>query len=148
VIQLKNKLLVEIIWIVAVIAILSWAAVSNASYLETNQNAIANPANSDPVGIVINVTGYQWAWAFEYPNGTITTDKLVLEVNQTYTLVITSKDVIHDLYIPQFGVQSYAVPGHPNQVTIEPKKTGTFLFECVEYCGEYHYEMRGTVVVT
>ena len=62
---MKNKLLVEIIWIVAVIAILSWAAVSNASYLETNQNAIANPANGDPVGIVINVTGYQSAWAFE-----------------------------------------------------------------------------------
>lgn len=145
---MKNRLLVEIIWIVAVVAILSWAAVSNASYISANQNYIANPQYGDPAGVVINVTGYQWAWAFQYPNGTITTDKLVLSVNTTYTLVINSKDVIHDLYIPQFGVQAYAVPGHPNQVTIEPKTTGTFILECVEYCGEYHYQMRGTVVVT
>ncbi|MEM3643146.1 MAG: hypothetical protein QXU70_04635 [Thermoplasmatales archaeon] len=71
-----------------------------------------------------------------------------MTVNTTYTLIVTSKDVIHDLYIPQFGVQVYAVYGHPNQVTIEPKQVGTFIMECVEYCGEYHYEMRGTVVVT
>ncbi len=145
---LKNKLLVEVIWIVAVVAILSWAAVSNAAYLTSDQNYISNPVSSDPVGTVINVTGYQWAWAFQYPNGTITTDKLVLKANTTYTLVVNSKDVIHDFYIPAFGVQSYAVPGHPNQVTIEPMKAGTYIFECVEYCGELHYEMRGTVVVT
>jgi cytochrome c oxidase subunit 2 len=144
---LKNKTILEIIWIVAVIAILGWAAVSNASYTLSHGDNIANPVGGDPEGIVINVTGYQWAWQFQYPNGTISTDKVVLEVNTTYTFIVTSKDVIHDLYIPQFGVQVYAVYGHPNQVTFEPLKKGTFIFECVEYCGEYHYEMRGTVVV-
>lgn len=145
---MKNKTLVEVLWIVAVIAILSWAAVSNATYVSTNQNSISNPVTGDPPGIVINVTGYQWAWAFQYPNGTLSTNKMWLKTNTTYTLMITSKDVIHDLYIPQFGVQSYAVPGQTNQVSIEPEHTGTFIFECVEYCGEFHYEMRGTVVVT
>lgn len=145
---MKNKTLLEVIWIVVVIAILGWAAVSNATYLTSHPANIANPANGDPQGVVIDVTGYQWAWAFTYPNGTISTNILWLTSNTTYTLNVTSRDVIHDLYIPQFGVQVYAVAGHPNQVTLEPKKPGTYLFECVEYCGEYHYEMRGTVVVT
>lgn len=145
---MDNKTKVELIWIVAVIAILGWAAVSNASYLHTNSVNIANPVGSSPEGVVINVTGYQWAWAFQYPNGTISTDVLYLNNNTTYTLMVSSKDVIHDLYIPQFGVNVYAVNGHPNQITFKPTKAGTYIFECVEYCGEYHYEMRGTVVVT
>jgi Heme/copper-type cytochrome/quinol oxidases, subunit 2 len=67
--------------------------------------------------------------------------------NVTYTLIVTSKDVIHDLYIPQFGVQVYAVYGHTNEVSFTPLVPGTYIMECVEYCGEYHYEMRGQVVV-
>jgi len=146
--RMNSKTKAEVIWIVVVIAILTWGAVSSATYLSSHPQNIANPAGGDPEGIVINVTGYQWAWQFTYPNGTVTTDKLLLTVNTTYTLIVTSKDVIHDLYIPQFGVQVYAVYGHPNQVTIRPTEVGTFIMECVEYCGEYHYEMRGTVVVT
>ncbi|MEM4778307.1 MAG: hypothetical protein QW062_02560 [Thermoplasmatales archaeon] len=145
---MNSKTKTEVIWIVIVIAILAWGAVSSSTYLYSHPQTIANPEGGDPEGIVINVTGYQWAWQFTYPNGTVTTDKLFLTVNTTYTLIVTSKGVIHDLYIPQFGVQVYAVYGHPNQVTIEPKQVGTFIMECVEYCGEYHYEMRGTVVVT
>lgn len=146
--KLDNRTKAEVIWVIAVVAILSWAAVSNATYLQTHSENIANPVGPDPQGVIINVTGYQWAWAFQYPNGTISTDKLVLTNGTTYTLIVSSKDVIHDLYIPEFGVNIYAVYGHTNQITFEPTKAGTYLFECVEYCGEFHYEMRGTVVVT
>ncbi len=145
---MNNKTKAEVIWIVAVIAILAWAAVANASYLQSNSSSIANPTGGDPPGTVINVTGYQWAWTFHYANGTQSTGKLILSVGTTYTLVVYSKDVIHDFYIPEFGVNVYAVYGHPNEVTFTPTKAGTYIFECVEYCGEYHYEMRGTVVVT
>ncbi len=144
---MKSKTLLELIWIVAVLIILTYAAVANLSYLSTQQQNIANPAGGDPPGVLINVTGYQWAWQFTYNNGTVMTDKLVLVANTTYTIVVTSKDVIHDLYIPQFGVQVYAVAGHPNKVSFTPNKPGTYIMECVEYCGEFHYEMRGEVVV-
>lgn len=145
---MKSKLLLEVVWIVAVVAILGWAAAGNASYTLSHGNNIANPVGSDPQGVVINVTGRQWQWQFEYPNGTTMSDKLVLQVNTTYVLVVTSADVVHDLYIPQFGVQAYAVNGHVNQVSFEPMKKGRYIMECVEYCGEYHYEMRGWVTVT
>ncbi len=144
---MDNKTKLELIWISAVVIILAWSAASNLSYINSDQKYIANPVGGDPSGIIINVTGYQWAWQFSYPNGTTTSDKLIVYVNTTYTLIVTSKDVIHDLYIPKFGVQVYAVAGHPNEVSFEPTVPGTYIMECVEYCGEYHYEMRGTVVV-
>jgi len=144
---MKTKTILELIWILAVVIILAWAAIANASYIYTHQDSIANPVSIDPLGTVINVTGYQWAWQFTYQNGTTTTDKLVLISNVTYTLIVTSKDVIHDLYIPKFGIQVYAVAGHPNQITFKPTSPGKYIMECVEYCGEYHYEMRGVVVV-
>ena len=145
---MDNKTKAEVVWIVAVLTILVWAAISNAAYLHDNSSSIANPVGGNPQGVVINVTGYQWAWTFTYSNGTSSIDNLSLKAGTTYTLVITSKDVIHDLYIPEFGVNVYAVAGHTNQITFTPTKIGTYIFECVEYCGEYHYEMRGTVTVT
>ena len=144
---MNKKVKYELIWLVAVIAILAISALANYNYTLSASKNIAQPYNGDPSGVVINVTGYQWGWQFEYPNGTITTDKLILMANVTYTLIVTSKDVIHDLYIPQFGVQVYAVYGHTNEVTFTPLVPGTYIMECVEYCGEYHYEMRGQVVV-
>lgn len=144
---MSKKTLYEIIWLVAVIAILAGSAVANFQYTSTSSKEIAQPYTGDPSGVVINVTGYQWGWQFQYANGTITTDKLILQANVTYTLVVTSKDVIHDLYIPQFGLQVYAVYGHTNVVSFTPIIPGTYIMECVEYCGEYHYEMRGLVIV-
>ena len=146
--KLNNKTRAELVWVVAVLAILVWAAVSNAAYLHDNSSSIANPVGGNPQGVVINVTGYQWAWTFTYANGTTSIDSLSLKAGTTYTLIVSSKDVIHDLYIPEFGVNVYAVLGHTNQITFTPTKIGTYIFECVEYCGEYHYEMRRTVTVT
>lgn len=144
---MNKKSLYELIWLLAVVVILSASAYYNFVYTTQNSQEIAQPYSGDPSGIIINVTGYQWGWQFQYSNGTIMTDKLVLEANQTYTLIVRSKDVIHDLYIPQFGVQVYAVYNHTNQVSFTPLAPGTYIMECVEYCGEYHYEMRGEVIV-
>ncbi|MGC8546281.1 MAG: hypothetical protein ACP5MU_01285 [Thermoplasmata archaeon] len=144
---MNNKTILEFIWIGGVVIILAWAAIANASYIYSHQDNIANPVANDPSGTVINVTGYQWGWQFTYQNGSSTIDKLILFSNTTYTLIVTSKDVIHDLYIPKFGIQVYAVAGHPNQISFKPTSPGQYIMECVEYCGEYHYEMRGVVVV-
>ncbi|EQD40281.1 cytochrome c oxidase subunit II, partial [mine drainage metagenome] len=99
-------------------------------------------------GTLIQVTGVQWSWAFDI-NGVKSVDNFTLTVNQTYTMVVDSlpvgagQPVIHDLLIPQFGIQVYAVPGQNNTITFTPVKTGTYIFECVEYCGYDHYLMRG-----
>lgn len=141
----------ELIFGIVVIAILLGAAVLNFSYITNHESNIAQPLNDSTVpagSTIINVTGYQWAWTFNYNNGTSSTDFLYVTSGHNYTLQVTSKDVIHDLLIPSLGLQVYAVPGHPNQVSFEPVKKGKFVFECVEYCGEDHYLMRGYMEVS
>lgn len=159
---MNGKQKIEAMWIIAVIAVLIGAAaldlmsVDNSSFSISQKltNTSGIPENST----VIKVDGYQWAWEFTYTNAngtTVTqTDALNLTVGHTYTLVVTSIPgshqfaVIHDLYIPQFDIQIYAVPGQNNTITFTPTKAGTFVMECVEYCGYDHYLMRGYVYVS
>ncbi len=146
---MMSKGRIETIFIASVIAILAVFAVINYAAIMETKGSIAQ--DSTPVSSsnseVIHVVGHQWAWTFIYPNGTITENSLVVSVNTPITLVVNSSDVIHDLYIPQMDIQSYAVPGQNNTVSFTPTSTGQFFFECVEYCGEFHYEMRGYLTV-
>lgn len=141
----------ELIYSIIVVVILLALAALNFSYIVHHKPNVAQPLNNAEVptgSTVINVTGYQWAWTFTYGNGSSSTDYLYVTANHSYTLQVTSKDVIHDLLIPSMGVQVYAVPGHPNQVTFEPTHAGKYIFECVEYCGQDHYLMRGYMEVS
>lgn len=148
---MNDKLKKELMWAIAVVVVLVGSATVNYVYVVGHEYDIARPANSPipPNSTVIQVIGgAQWSWTFVYPNGTKSVDALTLQVNHTYTLMVSSQDVIHDLLIPQMGVQVYAVPGHNNTVSFEPTKVGTYYFECVEYCGgEDHYLMRGFLTV-
>ncbi len=156
----NNKLKAEALWIVGFMVVLAFAAGLNFYITSQSDFSIATkmsgsnqiPKNSTP----IIVDGYQWAWSFTYYNASgkqTSVDNLNITVNHTYTFIITStagsqsNAVIHDLYIPQFGIQVYAVPGQNNTITFTPVKTGTFVLECVEYCGYEHYLMRGYVTV-
>ncbi len=147
----------EIMWLLGVSAILIVSATVNIAFIDGHTSNIAQPTDLQTVpanSTIINVTGSQWVWEFQIGNktyfnsGNSHSGALPLIVNHTYTFEVTSKDVIHDLSIPEFGVQSYAVPGHENQVSFKPTKVGYYYFECVEYCGFEHYEMRGYIDVT
>jgi heme/copper-type cytochrome/quinol oxidase subunit 2 len=151
---MNQKYKIEIIWIVAVLAILFASMGINFYVTGMKSFSVATketPGEKTP-GTLIQATGVQWSWSFEI-NGVKTVDNFTLTVNQTYTMVITSlpvgtgQAVIHDLLIPEFGIQVYAVPGQNNTITFTPDKTGTFIFECVEYCGYDHYKMRGYFTV-
>lgn len=154
---MNKKVKLEAMWLVAVLLVLGIGAglelystsLPNFSVAEKDTSHTKFPANTN----VINVTGEQWAWLFTNSTGQTTTDTFTITVNTTYTLVVQSEKgshefaVIHDLYFPQFGIQVYAVPGQTNSITFTPTHTGTYVFECVEYCGYDHYLMRGYVKV-
>ncbi|MCL4328995.1 MAG: hypothetical protein M1151_07320 [Candidatus Thermoplasmatota archaeon] len=145
---MKDKIRKELIFISAVVAILVGSAILNAALISDISSSVAQENGSIPAGAyVIHVTGSQWVWTFTYPNGTVTHDFLSVPVNTTIALIVNSTDVIHDLYIPQMDIQAYAVPGNNNTVVFRPSGTGSYFFECVEYCGEYHYKMTGTLQV-
>ena len=62
-------------------------------------------------------------------------------------MIITSEDVLHDLYFPSFRVKTDAIPGRYTQVWFNATKPGTYHIFCAEYCGTRHSAMIGTVVV-
>lgn len=70
-----------------------------------------------------------------------------LPVGRPVQVLLRSKDVLHDFYVPHFRVKMDAVPGMVSRLWFTPTKRGRFEIACAEYCGLGHYAMRGLVVV-
>ena len=62
-------------------------------------------------------------------------------------LSITSRDVLHSFWVPQFAQKQDAVPGADQQLVITPNRLGTFPVICTELCGLGHSLMRSQAVV-
>jgi cytochrome c oxidase subunit 2 len=98
-------------------------------------------------GLEINVTGRQWLWQFRYPNERISVNELRLPVNEPIKLVMSSDDVIHDFYVPEFRLKQDILPNRYTYMWFTPTKTGTYDIFCAEYCGTGHSAMLGKLVV-
>ncbi len=94
----------------------------------------------------INVTGQRWNWLFTYPNGYIDKE-LHVPTNQAVTLVITSEDVIHSLFIPALRLKRDAVPGRYSKLWFKVTVPGEYPIYCAEYCGTGHSTMLTKMVV-
>ncbi|CAN7233372.1 cytochrome c oxidase subunit II [Phenylobacterium sp. LjRoot225] len=62
-------------------------------------------------------------------------------------VVLRSKDVLHDFFVPQIRARMDLVPGMITYFWFTPTRTGTFEILCAELCGVSHYTMRGAMVV-
>ena len=58
----------------------------------------------------IRVSARQWAWSFTYPDSGIVSGDLVVPANQVIKLTMTSADVIHSFYVPEFRVKQDVLP--------------------------------------
>jgi cytochrome c oxidase subunit II len=101
----------------------------------------------DPQALVVKVTGHQWAWSFEYPAYGVISDTLTLPVNKQALLEITSLDVIHGFWVPEFRLKADAVPGIVHDLRVTPDKLGVYGLECSVLCGTGHTFMRAVVNV-
>jgi cytochrome c oxidase subunit 2 len=102
---------------------------------------------SDP-DLVIEVTGFQWQWQFHYVEEDITVTGLpakppvmVLPVDTTVRLVLTSPDVIHSFYVPDFLYKRDVIPGVENEVDVDVVDVGRYTGRCAEFCGLDHAKM-------
>ncbi|WP_223640392.1 cytochrome c oxidase subunit II [Corallococcus sp. EGB] len=95
----------------------------------------------------VYVTGKQWMWKFTYPGGPSAIDTLVVPAGRPVRLLLTSRDVIHSFYVPDFRMKRDAVPGRYTDIWFEAPRPGRHLVLCAEYCGLDHSVMRGEVVV-
>lgn len=96
----------------------------------------------------VKVTGIQFAWSFEYTAANrLSTGDLHLPKGRAVVFEISSKDVIHSFWVPQFGQKLDALPGSTNLLKVTPTKTGTFPIICTELCGVGHSLMRSQAIV-
>jgi len=87
----------------------------------------------------VQVIAQQWAFTYRYPTyGGVETTHLVLPVNRTIELHVTSLDVIHSFWAYQLGVKADANPDFDNVVFVKPTRVQTFEVHCAELCGVWH----------
>jgi cytochrome c oxidase subunit 2 len=120
----------------------SWAVQNNVDALKAHPD------------VTVDVQGFQWQWRFHYREANVTvvgvpdkTPVMVVPVGKTIRLVLTSHDVIHSFYVPQFLFKRDVVPGLTNRFDITPDTTGTFRGYCAEFCGLDHARMTFAVRV-
>ncbi|KKK96665.1 hypothetical protein LCGC14_2660500, partial [marine sediment metagenome] len=95
----------------------------------------------------IKVSGQQYLWRYQYPNGAVSFQEMVVPRDRTVTLKITSNDVVHSWWIPKLGGKFDAVPGLTNETWFKATETGTFEGQCAELCGANHAFMTAKVTV-
>jgi cytochrome c oxidase subunit 2 len=100
------------------------------------------PANA----IEVYVSGKQWMWNVAYPNGRSSKGVVYVPVGRPVKLVLSSRDVIHSFFVPDFRVKKDVIPGRTTTLWFEAVAPGRYPAYCAEYCGEGHSTMRATVV--
>ncbi|MEX2023964.1 MAG: cytochrome c oxidase subunit II, partial [Thermoleophilaceae bacterium] len=101
-----------------------------------------------PDTLVVDVTGQQFAWSFEYPDqGGVRSNELVLPKDRPVRFRINTADVLHDFWVPDFRLKSDAVPGITTEIRLTPNRLGSYPVVCAELCGIGHSTMRQTVRV-
>lgn len=111
--------------------------------------ALADTRRIDPQAMEVKVTASQWAWKFEYPELGITSTTLNLPVNRQVLLKMSSTDVIHSFWVPEFRVKQDVLPGADmvKELRITPTLVGQYKVRCAELCGAAHAFMENTVAV-
>jgi len=130
----------EVVWvsipflIVSALAIYGWIVLDDIEAKQPNE-------------MVVNVTGQQFAWTFDYPDQKVTSHELVLPEDQPVFFKIHAKDVLHSFWVPEFRMKQDAVPGIETVTRVTPNKLGTYPVVCAELCGLGHATMRQQVRV-
>jgi cytochrome c oxidase subunit 2 len=139
----------EIVWTAVPAVLVTSISIVSAIVLAKNDHLPHASAAADQLRpLVVDVTGQQFAWTFKYPGfGNLTSATLQLPVNAPVKLQITSVDVTHSFWVPEFGQKQDAVPGSVNTLAITPDRLGTFPVICTELCGLGHALMRSTTTV-
>ncbi len=137
--NIHGNLPLEILWTIiptVLVLIMFW-------YGWTGYKEITSPPDDS---MEIDVTAQMWVWKFTYKNG-ITSDSLYIPVNRPVKAHLTSLDVNHSFYIPEFRIKKDVIPGRKNFTWFIADKVGKYQILCAEYCGLNHSYMLNKVIV-
>ncbi len=131
----------EIVWTILPLFLVMAFAYLGAGNLAEIQRA-------DPNAMVVKVTAQQWSWSFEYPAYGVTSTEMHVPVGKQVLLQMTSRDVIHSFWVPEFRPKQDLVPGRITQLRITPTLIGNYKVRCAELCGTSHAYMEQPVIVS
>jgi cytochrome c oxidase subunit 2 len=138
--HIEGNAALEIVWTIIPLGTVLFFATLGARQL----SQITTPA---PDEMVIEVTAQQFAWRFDYPDYGITSAELNLPRGRQILFKLTSMDVIHSFWVPEFRIKQDAVPGMTTTLRITPSQVGQYKVRCAELCGTGHYAMLATANV-
>jgi cytochrome c oxidase subunit 2 len=163
--QIFGNTPLELGWTIAAATIV--ASIALVTYIMLD--GIKNPAPSGPASLAdartenasldqpppprgtnalnITVSGQQYIWRYQYPNGAVSFQQMVVPVDTTVVLSIKANDVAHSWWIPKLGGKADAIPGYTNKTWFKATSTGTFTGQCAELCGSGHAVMSAKVTV-
>lgn len=126
----------EILWTAVPAVLVTAIGIVSAIVLARNGEAGTRP-------LEVQAIGQQFAWKFVYSDFEgVETGELVLPVGQETRFTMSSVDVIHSFWVPNFGQKMDAVPGIETTILVTPDRTGEFAVVCAELCGLGHATMR------
>ena len=160
-----ENLTVEIVWTIVPFVLLIFMAVPAAYTLIDMEDA------SQP-DVTVLVTGSQWKWNYSYrdydveyfsslatpqaqiknkltkgQNYLLEVDRpLVIPTGKKVRFLITSDDVIHSWYVPDFAIKKDANPGFINEAWANVIEPGVYRGQCAELCGKDHGFMPIVVI--
>jgi cytochrome c oxidase subunit 2 len=152
--SLHDKRLTAFISVAIFIVLDAWVLV--IAMTDLREAYWAFPDVEDPQTYRVEVLAQQWAWNFRTPGvdgefGTaddiLSINELVVPKDRPVSLNLTSKDVIHALFLPEMRLKRDVNPGSINRVWFKPIIAGDFTILCAELCGFAHYQMFGKLRV-
>ncbi len=153
--QSHGNALVEYVFIAIPALLLAGIAVPTVA-------TVISLSDTDNADCVVNVTGQQWWWEFDYPvdaDGNIcgfaptgeaapiiTSGQMVIPVDAKVVIRGTSRDVIHSFWVPKLNGKRDMVPGRVHTWNFHANQPGIFAGQCAEFCGLSHANMRMEIV--
>jgi len=95
----------------------------------------------------VYVVAKQWMWKLEHAEGQREINSLHVPVGRDVKLILTSQDVIHSFFVPEFRIKQDVVPGRYTVAWFRATKPGSYHLFCTQYCGTQHSGMIGSIEV-
>ena len=118
--------------------------------------------DTDNPDCVVNVTGQQWWWEYDYPidadgnicgftpsgeaSPIVTSGQMIIPTQAKVVIRGTSRDVIHSFWVPKLNGKRDMVPGRVHTWNFQADQPGIYAGQCAEFCGLSHANMRMEIV--
>jgi cytochrome c oxidase subunit 2 len=130
------------------ITVMTLFAILGAS-IWTGRIAASSPR--DMSALAVSIVGHQWWWEIEYEDTTpsqhvTTANQLHLPIGRPVVFKVTSRDVIHSFWAPNFFGKRDLIPGYVTAIWFQADRAGVYRGQCAEFCGRQHAHMAFDIV--